>query len=181
MLLGAVLGASCTIGGQLASRRRSDAQHISRHNALIEQVELLSSGFATQLEECQALGYRLGEQSTALTERMDSVADGLARHEGQLNKLVDERQKRDEALQVLSTQLQQLENYTISKLAEIAQPRPQPKPPAPAAAAAAAGGDNPWGGVGELAAMQRAAQAEFARRQRAAAEAAFQVPPGGGQ
>lgn len=222
LLIGAVLGASCTIGGQLASRRRGDFKVQGRLESEISLVK------QTQINAISSLQKMLQDSHSVLEEQIVSAADGLARHEAAIAELKDEGKKfdvfnrqahsdmrkqadegsaqlvariagvvqecqtlghrfgeqsvafkelkeeqarRDEAMGLLATQLQQLESYTVSQLAEVEQARQQLAKPAAEMAQTA--------GLGDLAALQRAAQAEFARRQRAAAAANFQVPPGG--
>ena len=112
--------------------------------------------------------------------KLDAISDVQQQHEQRLNVQVVEQGKRDEVMARLAMQQQRLS-------AQTPQPQPQPQlqqqlwaqPTAPAPAQVAEMAQN--AGLADLAALQRAAQVEFARRQRAAAEASFQQPQGGGQ
>ena len=170
LLVGAALGASCAIGGQLAGRRRNEnrlAMQLGEQIALVKQASSANAGNAIN-----ALA--------VLRLKLDEISDVQQQHEQRLNVQVVEQGKRDEVMARLAMQQQRLS-------AQTPQPQPQPQlqqqlwaqPTAPAPAQVAEMAQN--AGLADLAALQRAAQVEFARRQRAAAEASFQQPQGGGQ
>ncbi len=222
LLIGAVLGASCSIGGQLAARRWSDNRLATRCRALSTQVEgiskvvetvreangrtreelaffirdtetlakdvqAVSKGFMAQVDAQAQARERIEAlqlQQQRLSERVDSAADGLGRHEEQLAKLSEQvlpaqnrlaeltalQDQANTSIVNLSGQLQGLGVYVSNRLEEVGQARQQLQ-----------NTPSSLDGITEMAALQRAAQAEFARRQRASAEANFQVPAGGGQ
>jgi chromosome segregation ATPase len=221
LLISAAVGASCSIGGQLAVRRWKDNRLVARCRALSKEVESLtkqvemvswvngrnrkelasfirktetlakdvqavSKGNAAHVDaqaQAREIIDALQLQQQRLSERVDSAADGLGRHEEQLAKLSEQvlpaqnrlaeltalQDQVNTSIVNLSGQLQGLGVYVNSRLEEVGQARQQLE------------NTNSVDGITEMAALQRAAQAEFARRQRAEAEALFQVPAGGGQ